>query len=272
MAETGQTTIFTNTRLLIAGVIVGLAGVILSFMVINGTVQSRTGGTVEVAYMVRNLEKGEKLTESHVGFVPVPAIFAKAADKLVKRDSFDMLDDLYKGKVALRTLYAGEPLSVFEFGERLSEVNRINPREGTKAMNVEVNSRQVPKEYLKIGTIVELRGKFRFSERNDKSVTPALLVFDRVRILLINGEAKAPSKDVTNVTLELSPQAVEWYLAHERFLVDNLSIAIPVQVDSAKNTSGAGLAEIGKEVPQSTQDAVRNGLEAAAGEKKKPQN
>jgi Flp pilus assembly protein CpaB len=267
MAESGPTTIFTNTRLLIAGLIVGLVGVVLSFWVINSTVQTQTGGTIEVAYMVRSLEKGEKLTDNHVGFVRVPSLYAKAVEKLVRRDNFDK-EDLYKGKVALRTLYAGEPLSVHEFGERVSEVNRINPRLGTKAKTVEVNSREVPKEYLKIGTIVELRGRFKFDERIGKAPTPALLVFDRVRILLINGEAKAPSKDVTNVTLELSPQAVDWFLTHERYLAGNLSIEIPEQVDSTKNAAGAGLAEVGKEVPESTKEAVRAGLEAVAAPKK----
>lgn len=221
MAETQQGGLFTNTRLMVAGIVFGLVGVMLAFWVIDSKVQESTGGTTEICYLKQNLDVGEKLTANHVGFAEVPKRFAGIVDKMVKRDK---LPELYEGRLAVRRLYAGEVLSVYEFAESLEEQLRPKPRNALSRMyTTKVDSENSPGQSLKVGSVVDLWARFNFSERVFKGRSETVQVLERVRVMAINGSYKAVSR-VANVTLDLSPTALEFLQNNRKYMVGDMFI------------------------------------------------
>lgn len=244
MAEQQEASPFTNARLMIAGIVFGVIGAVLTLHVINKKIDDATGGTVEVCVLKRDLGVDEGLTRKHVDFKEVPKVFADAVKHIMKKDKLEA----HVGIRPLRNMEAGEMLSVWGFQEnRLDAV--MSNRPGVVTTTIKLDSRRNLGRLLHIGDIINVVGTFILNAE-EAPEGETLLVLENVRVVGINGKL-SPSDKVTTVNIEVGQKSSR--------LVTHLGNAArqrgAYMIDKA--VRDARTSDRDKEVPQETYARLR---------------
>jgi hypothetical protein len=191
--ETKVEGLFTNTRLMAAGIILGVLGAILAVVVINSRIKAATGGTVEVYFLKRDLPTNETLRDDSVEVQALPANLARQAGKMVLNGQLDTV----KYRRPIRKLEAGEPLLNNDFNSS-ADTDIPSPPPGQVGKTVTVEAKTNPGMMLNVGAIVALTGNFDFSD--DRRHDPhTLRLLDRVQVVAINGSPKPLDSDRKNI-------------------------------------------------------------------------
>jgi hypothetical protein len=180
---------FTNTNLMIAGIICAIIGAGLAFVYINRRVDDATGKPVKIAFAKKDIRVNDLCKEELIRWVELPERFVdEAGGKFVKEDTLSIV----RNHSPSRLIEADEPLLSSEFSTGGGEAPTPPPPSGMVLITVGVSQKSQPGEALNIGSIISLIGNFDFSP--DKRTDPhTLTLFDRVKVVEINGKAN-PSK------------------------------------------------------------------------------
>jgi Flp pilus assembly protein CpaB len=239
MADQQEASPFTNARLMIAGIILGAIGAVLTLHVINSKIDEATGGTVEVCVLKRDLDVGEHLTKEHVRLIPVPQLFAEAVEQVMKKD------DLWshEGQRPLRNMWSGEMLSVRSFLEESERQEAVmSQRDGVVTTTVKLDSRRNLGRLLSIGDIVNVVGVF-ILDPEEMPEGETLLVLENVRVVGINGKL-GPSDKVTTVNIEVGQKSSNLVTYLGNVARQKGSYTIDKAVRDARTS------DVGKEVPK----------------------
>lgn len=230
---------FTNIRLLIAGIIVGIAGAVLASVTINRQIAEATGNTIEVAMLRDELAPDEALSYGKIEWVKVPGIYKDAVEMLIERREFGSYVDL----TPYRQMHAGELLRTYDFPYRAGETNIPPAPEGAVRLPLDINSKGDPGATLRPGDLVSLQAVLRFGERSVGTELVPKTVLDRVKVQTINGQDK-PAANVKSIQVDIAEQNSELMI----YLKHHASGGFYVTVHG-KNTFASPL---GQEIPPET--------------------
>ena len=187
MAQGGNNP-FTNTRLMVAGIICGVIAAILAWVYINHRIQAETGGTAYVYYMSDDLAMDEPLEDHHVQSVRMPGVYADSASKHAMRAG--ERDDLnvILGRKPVRRMYKNEPISLYDFPYSTDEVSRPAIPPGKTVAVLPVESDYSPGGLLRVGDIVSVTANVNFGEGNRPSARDirTLPLLEAVKVVSIN--------------------------------------------------------------------------------------
>lgn len=207
---------FTNTRLMLAGVICGAVAALMGFLHIKRVEDSKVGEKVTVYYVRQRVATNQPLAESYLGKAEVSKDFYDAVPRLVTLGSLNICID----RTPTRTLLPGEPLlsTAFEAGAETATLPDIPP--GCKERAIRVDSQRGLGQSLDVGAIVSLVGNFRLGEDpNDRNQTRPLRLLQRVQVRLINGLANPTDdqkKNAKSITIVLGDKTAQWLTFLER--------------------------------------------------------
>lgn len=178
---------FTNTRLMLAGVVVGVVGIIVAFVYMRNAIEQKVGDEVFVYYLVRDLPVGQPLESHFVKPARVRRDFASQANQMITLDpqGTDQLQPLLNDSPN-RNLKKGDVLlaSMFDKG---SVARRIDDQHGRVMATLSISNMSNPGKSLAIGSVITVRGALEYSEGNLKRSEPVTLLRN-VRVSSINGD------------------------------------------------------------------------------------
>jgi len=196
MAEANATP-FTNTRLMVAGIVLGVLGAVLAWLYIRGRVQSETGGTITVYSMAKDLKVNEKLTSGHVKPITLPGIYARNVPKHIK--DYELSNVL--GKNPVRNMMEGEPVVSTDFQFTTQEITVPPVPRGKVRIPIRVDPRSSPGEQLRVGDTVNLLGNFNFGAgRTEDKLDIRQVRLTAVQVIAINGSGRPTPKDLDQIT------------------------------------------------------------------------
>lgn len=208
MAEQQGSNPFTNTRLMLAGVVVGLLGAVLSFLAISKRISEATGGTEYVCYLAGDLDADQVLERRDVKEVAVPGRMAEALRCHIKRDQLGA----YLGIPPFRNMKKGEPLSTYDFPYSKIDSKLPPPPVGSVFHTVKISTNSDPGALVRIGSVVSLDANCNFGEGSTTSKADyvTIPVLKQVRVRAINGKYDVKQGDkVTDVAVILSEDISE---------------------------------------------------------------
>lgn len=178
---------FTNTRLMLAGLVVGVIGVILAFTYTQNVINKTVGDEVYAYYLVEDLPAGMELRSTYVRKDKIRRDVYEKMPKIVVHDprKNDQLLPLIT-RTSPRNLYKGEPLLVSAFPLASSVVTDSMNKDRVRTSIDLGSSVANPGEALAIGSLVTIRGVINYQEGNRRASEPITLVRD-VRVNLIDG-------------------------------------------------------------------------------------
>jgi hypothetical protein len=213
MATEKNESVFTNTRLMLAGVIAGVLGVLLAFMYIHKKVEESTGEMVDVYYLSKNVSPLDKVTADCTYQLKVPK---EAAMKMVKLTEWNLAEN----QPPNWDLEKDEPLLLRAFDPNGRNTASIKPSKGCVIKVVMVNPST--SQGVTVGTIVNLTANYDFNARRG-SGTPdpmTLKILDRVQVKSVNGLTNPPPKELKSIKtigLDLDEEVAEKLKMLERY-------------------------------------------------------
>ncbi|MBN2584243.1 MAG: hypothetical protein JXL80_14365 [Planctomycetes bacterium] len=242
---------FTNTRLMLAGVICGAVAALMGYLHIREIEKSKVGEKVTVYYVRKErVNTNEPLEATHLGKGEVSKEFFENAPKLVRSEKLN----IFLGRAPVRTLYQGEPLLATAFEAGTSAVNLPDVPLGCKQRTVAVNSRRTPGQGLNVGDIVSLTANFRLGEKStDKAEVRPLRLLERVQVRLIDGRANPNAQDkktIHSITIFVGDETAEWLTFLESTRMEN-------EFTIEGEPPGARVSEPNKEIPNDVKELLQ---------------
>ncbi len=174
---------FTNTNLMIAGLICAIIGAGLAFVYINRRVADATGKPVKVAFAKKDISTNEPCLEASIRWADLPERFIDETDnKFVLESTFGRV----RGKFPSRKIEADEPLLTTEFPTGGGDDRTKPPPFGMVTVTVDVDQKSHFGQLLNVGSIISLTGNYDFSA-DRKSDPHTLTILDKVYVVAING-------------------------------------------------------------------------------------
>ncbi len=179
---------FTNTRLMVAGLVVGMIGMFMTFAYTNRAIKEKIGDQVEVYYVTRDVLAGEQMELSFVSRGKVQRDLANEANQMIIRDpapgGADKMIPLI-GKAPNRNLSKGDILLASMFSETSSDV-RTQPPRGKAVALLDVASSPNIGETLRKNDLVNVSGSLIFQD-GDRKANQQITLLRAVRVVSING-------------------------------------------------------------------------------------
>ena len=242
---------FTNTRLMLAGVVFGCLGVLLAVIHVNRVVKKRVGEEVTVYYLTGTLSTDTALDSTYYKPVKVPKSFVDKADKIISAKI-----GTFHGAKPTRELNPGEPLVSTWFDSRVGKSGTPTPPVGLKAIPIPVNTK-LGLGGMDVGSIVSVIGKFYFGEKGQADYQERTLrLLEHVQVEAINGQVKPDAtarKRVTSITV---------YLGKETSLRVNALLDLKVgDMKIEGESEGVRKSEANKEIPREVLDIIKEKLD-----------
>lgn len=187
---------FTNTNLMIAGVICAIIGAGLAFVYINRQVADATGKPVKIAFAKKNIAPNELCRDESIRWVDLPDRFVEeAGGKFVREDTITVV----RNHNPSRLIEADEPLLTTEFPTGgPGDMRAPTPPFGMETITIDVDQKSHFGQLLNIGSIIALTGNYDFSP-DGKSDPHTLLILDKIYVVSINGFLQPTVADRRNV-------------------------------------------------------------------------
>ncbi|NIA21162.1 MAG: hypothetical protein GWP05_04130 [Anaerolineaceae bacterium] len=201
---------FTNTKLMLAGLVCGAIGVMLAIVHINRKVTEKVGEEVTVYVMKQDLPTDKELQRSHYEPVSVRKSYVKKAYKVI----YDSGISKFLGARPAVKLSAGEPLVATWFDDRVGRGVRPAAPAGSVEVGVRVDPRHGLGQNLDVGSIVSLRGLFKLGPRGkEDSVVVPLRLLHAVQVESINGMREPDERtrrNVSRITIYVGSDTSRW--------------------------------------------------------------
>ena len=251
---------FTNTNLMIAGIICAVIGAALALVYINGRVAQATGNPIEVAFAKKDINTNEVCREDSIKWVDLPQRFIdEAGGKFVTKENVTAVLKYSPS----RRVETTEPLLTTEFATGDEESPPPSPYPGMVTIIVGISPKNQVGENINIGSIITLIGNFDFSA-DHKSDPHTLILFDKVYVAAINGKTKPSKTDrrsVQQVSIFVGEANSRLRTELEQFQVGDGKFDVEILPPKTP------YAEVRDQVPEDTLRAIREARDKVAKDK-----
>lgn len=246
---------FTNTRLMLAGLVVGVIGVILAFTYIQNVINKTVGDEVYAYYLIEDLPAGMELKSTHVRKDRIRRDLYEKMPQIIIDDPSNNDDKLLPliTDTANRDLHKGEPLLASAFS-RASAASVVTDSMGKDRVRTTINlskSAGNPGQSLAIGSVITIRGTINYQEGNRQASEPVTLVRN-VRVNLINGrdDPQFRTNNVTSVAIMVSEGTSS--------LLNKLMASDEVSITAVDMVSSTTESQPNSEIPPDTINRLKD--------------